>query len=444
MRLHRAALGALFSLASAAPAFAQGTAPSGPLRGIEVDKIVAVVGKVPILFSQVLEAINSARANGLTLPPDSAGQVAVARQILNDMVDQEVLIAVAHEYKIEVVETDVAPDVDKSIERVRSQFKNEQEYRTALLSEGYGTPEEYRKRTVERATRDRLQRIALDSLKAKGRLAPANVTEKEVAEAFEKARGQIQPRPATVAFRQIVVKPLARPASVALAKAKIDSIRAVIEAGTSTFEEMAQKFSHDGSAEKGGDLDWARRGAMVAEFDRMMFVMPPGRLSPAFETEFGFHILRVDRVRAAEVRARHILIKPTVDSQDVATARLRADSALTLWRQGTPYDSLVARFHDRAEERVIPEGYPRDSLPEAYRNALRDLSAGAYSAVFALPDRATGFNKWAAVHVTNVREAGAFTLEEYQERVRQQLREEKSTRRTLDNLRREMYVSLRL
>ncbi len=444
MRLRGGAFGALLLAVGAVPAFAQGTVPAGPLRQVEVDKIVAVVGKVPILFSEVLEAINIARANGLTLPPDSAGQVAVARQILSDMVDQEVLIAVAHEYKIEVSETDVAPEVDKSIERVRSQFKTEQEFRTALLSEGYGTPEEYRKRTVDRATRDRLQRLALDSLKAKGRLAPANVTEKEVAEAFEKARGQIQPRPAMVAFRQIVVKPLARPASVAVAKAKIDSIRAVIEAGTSTFEEMAQKFSQDGSAEKGGDLDWARRGAMVPEFDRVMFAMPPGRVSLAFETDFGFHILRVDRVRAAEVRARHILIKPAVDSEDVATARLRADSVLALWRGGMTYDSLVARFHDKAEERVIPEGYPRDSLPESYRTALRDVPAGAYSAVFALPDRSTGLNKWAVAHVTTTREAGAFTLEEYQERVRNQLREEKSTRRTLDNLRREMYVSLRL
>ena len=40
--------------------------------------------------------------------------------------------------------------------------------------------------------------------------------------------------------------------------------------------------------------------------------------------------------------------------------------------------------------------------------------------------------------------AGVVTLEEYQENIRKQLREEKSIRRTLDNLRREIYVSLRL
>src|SRR5688500_14757993 len=99
-----AALAAGLIIAGALPA--QGTAPAGPLRGVEVDKIVAVVGTQPILFSEVLEAINFARAQGLQLPPDSAGQVEVARRMLNDMVDVEVLLAVAKEYKIEVSEVE--------------------------------------------------------------------------------------------------------------------------------------------------------------------------------------------------------------------------------------------------------------------------------------------------------------------------------------------------
>jgi peptidyl-prolyl cis-trans isomerase SurA len=423
---------------------AQGVAPAAPLRGIEVDKIVAVVGTQAILFSEVLEAINYARAQGLTLPPDSAGQVEVARRMLNDMVDVEVLLAVAKDFKIEVSEVEVSPDVDKNIERIRGQFETEQQFRTALQREGYGTPEEYRRKSIERAKRERMQRVALDSLKAQGRLAPANVTEREVAEAFEKAREQLQPRPATVAFRQIIVKPVASAAAIAAARAKLDSIRLAIDSGQITFEDAAKQFSVDGSAAEGGDLNWARRGQMVAEFERVMFGMPPGRVSPVFESQYGFHILRVDRVRAAEVRSRHILIKPAVDSADVETARLRADSVAALWRSGTPFDTLVAKFHDKAEEKVIPEGYPRDSLPAEYRVALRDVPVNGFTPVFALPDAATGFNKWGVIQVTTVREAGTFTLEEYQERVRNQLREEKATRRTLDNLRREMYVSLRL
>lgn len=439
----RAGLAAALCLA--APALpAQGTVPPGGLRGIEVDRIVAVVGTKPILFSEVLEAVNYARANGMQLPPDSAGQVQVARDILNQIVDVQVLLAVARDFKVEIPEIDVAPDVDRNLERIRGQFQTEQAFRAALQREGYGTPEEYRRRSIERAKEERMQRAALDSLKANGRLAPANVTEREVAEAFERAKGQLPPRPATVAFRQIIVKPIPSAEAVAAARVRLDSIRTAIESGSITFEDAAKRFSVDGSAAEGGDLDWRRRGEMVPEFERMMFAMLPGRVSPVFETEYGFHILRVDRVRAAEVRSRHILIKPAVDSGDVAAARSRADSALALWRSGTPFDTLVARFHDRAEERVIPEGFPRDSLPAEYRVALREVPPGGFTPVFALPDRASGFNKWGIISVTSVREAGTFTLEEYQERVRQQLREEKATRRTLDNLRREMYVSLRL
>lgn len=417
---------------------------STPLRNIEVDRIVAVVGTTPVLFSEVLEQINFARAQGRQIPTDSAGQMAIAREILGEMIDQEILVTLAKEYKIEVPEADVADQVDKRISNVRGQFQTEPEYRAALLREGFGTPDEYRRRTIEQAIRGEMQKRAVDSLKAKGRLAPANVTESEVAAAFEKFKIQMPGRVATIAFRQIVVKAEPRAANMLSAQLLADSLRLALERGAD-FDSLARKFSMDpGSAERGGDLDWQRRGSMVAEFDRMMFALPPGRISPLVQTEYGFHVIRVDRVRAAEVRARHILIRPTIDTTDVRVARERADTVLALWRAGTPHDTLVARFHDRDEERTIPEGFPRDSLPAEYRVAFRDMAAGDFTAIFALPHPASGFNKWAIVQVISVRASGEYTLADYQERIRAQLREERSIRRTLDKLRNEFYVSMRL
>src|SRR5690606_5314015 len=125
-------------------------------------------------------------------------------------------------------------------------------------------------------------------------------------------------------------------------------------------------------AVQGGDLGWARRGTMVAEFDAMMFALPPGRVSPIVETVYGFHVIRVDRVRAGEVRARHILIKPEYTQADAERASQRADSALMMWQNGVSYDSVAALFHDPAEERSIPDGIPIDSLPVEYRVALKD------------------------------------------------------------------------
>lgn len=446
--IRRTAVALLLAVAAPAAVGAQ-VAPTFPTaqggakaRLLEVDRVVGVVGTTPILFSEVLEQVNFARTNGREIPPDSAGQMRVAREVLNEMIDQEILVTLAREYKIEVPESDVSDRVDQRIANVRNQFRTEPEYRAALVREGFGTPEEYRRRTIEQAIRGELQKRAVDSLRAKGRLAPANVTESEVAEAFARLQAQLPPRPATLAFRQLVIPPDPRPESVLRARQLADSLRIELEKGAD-FDSLARRFSMDGTSEQGGDLGWARRGAMVAPFERMMFALPPGRISPIVETQYGFHVIRVDRVRAAEVRARHILIKPTVDSADVVSARARADSALALWKAGTPYDSLLARFHDSDEEKTVPE-YPRDSLPAEYRVAFRDVAAGGFAPVFALPDPASGFNKWAVAQVVSEKPAGAYTLAEYQERIRAQLREERSIRRTLDKLRTEFYVSIRL
>ena len=48
---------------------------------------------------------------------------------------------------------------------------------------------------------------------------------------------------------------------------KLEDIREQIVSGATTFEEMAQKFSDDGSARIGGDLGWAKRGKFVPEFE---------------------------------------------------------------------------------------------------------------------------------------------------------------------------------
>jgi peptidyl-prolyl cis-trans isomerase SurA len=425
----------------ATPAVAQEGA--GSFRMVDVDRIVAIVAKKPILMSEVLERVNMARARGMQIPRDSAGQMELARDLLEQLVDEEVLVAVAGDYAITVNEAEVANVVDRSLQDIRSRFPSETEFREALVREGFGTPEEYRKRSVEQAQREKLQAKALDTLRALGRLAPVNVTEREVQEAFERFRVQLGTRPATVAFRQIVVSAKPSAENRATARALADSLRLALEAGAA-FDSVARAFSADGSAAIGGDLGWARRGVMVPAFDQMMFALPPNRISPIVETEYGFHIIRVDRIRPGEVRARHVLIRPNLSESDAEAARLRADSARVMWSGGVPFDSVVARFHDQSEERNIPDGIPVDSLPVEYRLALRDKPQGSFTEVFSLPDPGTTLRKYAVAQITLAKPAGEWELDEFQERVRTQLREEKSNRRTLDILRREYYVSVRL
>lgn len=87
-------------------------------------------------------------------------------------------------------------------------------------------------------------------------------------------------------------------AEAAAQKQLIDSIYAVVKADPGKFEAMAEQFSQDpGTAKRGGDLDWFRSGAMVAEFDSVAFAIPVGGISKPFTTAFGWHIIKKNDAR---------------------------------------------------------------------------------------------------------------------------------------------------
>ena len=85
------------------------------------------------------------------------------------------------------------------------------------------------------------------------------------------------------------------------ARAKAESLLAEVKKNPATFAEVAKRNSDDeGSAPKGGDLDWFGRGAMVKPFEDSVFAMKPGDLSGVVESDFGFHVIRLDGVRGGE------------------------------------------------------------------------------------------------------------------------------------------------
>ena len=69
------------------------------------------------------------------------------------------------------------------------------------------------------------------------------------------------------------------------------------------FAALAKKFSEDDSnKDKGGDLDFFGKGAMVPEFDTVVFAMQPGQISDAVKTQFGYHVIKLTEKRAASQR----------------------------------------------------------------------------------------------------------------------------------------------
>jgi peptidyl-prolyl cis-trans isomerase SurA len=433
---------------------APGPAPAVPSPlpnggSLPLDRVVAVVGTEPVLWSSVLERINVGRAQGnLQIPSDSLGQVQLARTVANDLINEELLVQKAKELKVEVTDEDVAPGVDQKMKQVRSGFPSEVEYRNELKKAGFGTPEEYRKSLLETAKRSELQRRVIDKLKEDGKLIPVGVSEADITNAFNTNKASLPRRPATVTFRQVVIAPRPTPAAKAAAKAKADSVLAELKAHGSSaedFAEVAKRESMDqGTREQGGDLGWNRRGTMVLEFDRWMFALPPGQLSPVIETVFGYHIIRVDRVKPAEVKASHILIRWKLDSSQVDAAKVEADSVLSAWKAGASFDSLVAHHHDPNEEKGSLQPFPRDSLPPSYSEAFRGKKSGEFAGPFPIVDRGTGKAKYVVAQVINSTEGGDYTMSDLRDRIRDQLADERAIARLLDGLRKETYVTVRL
>ena len=412
-----------------------------PAASVPVDRVVAVVGDQVILWSDVMSSINQQRASGLQLPPDSAGQAALAKNALDALVDEEILVQKAHLLKIEVTPDEVNRSVDDQVRRVRQQFQTDEEFRAELRKAGFGTPEEYRRTLYEQFYRRALQQRVFEELRKTA--VARNVSEAEINEAFEKNKASLASAPATVTFRQVVVAPKASDAAKKRARAKADSLLLEVRKG-GDFELIAKRESMDeASKPQGGDLGWNRRGAMVPEFERVMFSLPPGSISNVVETAFGYHIIRVDRVQAGEVKARHILISPKIDSADVAAARAEAQLVATQLRSGAAFDSVIAKHHDPAEEKGILQPFVRDSLPASYATALTGRKAGEVTEPFELASP-RGASKWAVVQLVTVNEAGQFDEADIKQRIRSQLMAEKATRSLLDDLRKQTFVAIRL
>jgi peptidyl-prolyl cis-trans isomerase SurA len=441
---HSLMFAAVAAAVLASPLAAQQAATNDRGGSPPVDGVVAVVGSTPILRSDVEERLAQARASGQKMPEDSVSQHAMLRSILDAIIDEELLVQKAKEEKVEVSDNDVNADVDKRMQTIRTRFTTEKEFRDELKKSGFGTVDEFRRWLSDQSRRSQLQQKLFEKLRTDGKITPAAVSSAEVDEFFNKNSSQLQKLPATVTLRQIVVAPKPTPRQDSLALAKAESLYVEIQKG-GDFEQIAKRESMDPSTkELGGDLGWRRRGDFVPEFDRVYFALRPGVVSPPIKTVFGYHLIRVDRVQPAEVKGRHILIRPAIDSLDVTAARTEAADVAKQWRAGVPFDTLRVKHHDPSEESSIPQPFPQAQLPQEYQTAIAGHKANDILDPFVIVDKTRGTPKFFVVQITSIQAEHEPTVADWREKIRDQLSEEKAIRRYLDTLRKESYVSVRL
>lgn len=424
---------------------ASGVAAQEP-QFVPVDRIAAVVGDTPIPLSRVEEELNLTLAElqrtGRPMPQDSAEVARMRRDIVDRLIDDELLLQQAlKDTTVKVTEQQVQSATDAAVRQARSQFQTDLEFRRQLQQAGMGTPEEYRRFISEQVRRDLLKQQLVQRLRERQEIRSVPPTEAEVRAYYDATKAQQPRRPATVSFRAIMVRPEPTPAAKAVARARADSVLAEIRKGAD-FATLARRFSDDpGSREDGGDLGWFRRGRMVAEFEQAAFRLRPGQVSDVVETPFGFHIIQVERIEPAEIKARHILFTPTITDADLARAQARADSAAQAMRGGEPIDSLLREYHDPLEQSLF-EDIPPQNLPEGLRNAVQGALPGDVVGPVRLEEG--GRVRFVALMFEEARPEGEYTFEELHDRLRSALSEGSGVRRYVEELRKNTYIDIRL
>lgn len=120
---------------------------------------------------------------------------------------------------------------------------------------------------------------------------------------------------------QIVVTPKVSDADKQKVIDKLNGFKKEIEEGSS-FSTKAVLYSQDpGSRANGGFYKMNRKTPFVKEFKDVAFSLAEGEISAPFQTDFGYHIIYVEKIKGQEIELRHILLSPTVTEESLSEAK---------------------------------------------------------------------------------------------------------------------------
>jgi peptidyl-prolyl cis-trans isomerase SurA len=429
---------ALFgSTAASVPVSAQQPAP----RVDHVGHVVAMVGDSAILNFDIQQAVIAYEAqSGQPLPESGPLRDQVVAQVLEERIAELLLVQAAlRDTLIRVSDEQINARIQQEIEQRQRAVGSPQQFEEALRASGM-TLQSFREMLFQQERRRQLVQQFM-SQAMRGRQPPP-VTDREMREAFEERREQLGERPPTVTFQQVLVQTRPSAEALARARARADSIFGMVR-NREDFETLARRFGMDGTRERGGDLGWGRRSDWDRDFANVAFALRPGEVSPPVLTQFGYHLIKVERVRGAEVHARHILIRPDVSIEDAAGALARADTVAERLRAGADAATLARQYGDR-DQPVRQGPAPVD---RASQMIGIDLTTAQPGTVFG-PIPVGGDDVADAFRVIRIAErepARPWSLEDQQlrDQLRQDLQQQKLFEEIVAELRRRSYVEIR-
>jgi parvulin-like peptidyl-prolyl isomerase len=300
-------------LLAGSPLMAQAYGPAVTINDVEISR-AKVSAQVDHMINQ--RGLNS---GGITQP-------AVYEQLQQDVVErlitQELLWQEAQ--RRDVIASDA--DVDEQLEKMKSGFDTERAFLFQIEAGGF-TEKAYREDI--RQQRSVQQMIAGDLAQA------VSVSDEEVQEFYDENIEQMT-APEAVRARHILVKLAADDeAAREAAQDRIAAIQKELQDGAD-FVTLATERSDAPSAPKGGDLGYFGRGQMVPPFEDAAFALQPGEISAVVETQFGFHIIRLEERREAE-------------AVPVAEAAERITAYLSQGKLQSAVEDLVDELHASAE-----------------------------------------------------------------------------------------------
>ena len=258
-----------------------------------------------------------------------------------------------------------------SMEKVVSYFKksNEEEFRNELFE-----ITKMNKLTGE------MQKKIIDAVE---------ITPEETRNFFKKIpQSELPLFGAEMEVAQIVISPKITEEEKQRVVNRLKEIKAEVLAGAS-FKTRAVIYSDDkGSASSGGFYKINRKTQFVKEFKDVAFSLTEGEISEPFETEYGYHIIMVERIKGQEVELRHILMMPKVSDKALKEAKEKIITIKKKIESGEITFSEAARTLSDEKETRANGGILINPKTQDTHFELTKMDPSLYSEVSNLKDNA--------------------------------------------------------